>query len=191
MFDNIIMDASATNPDDLSLVTAATNALRLLSRTDKPFSYCTRLHKNFAWCTEIATLIHNLRKPVISDATKSGGNFFEQNTFDTSSFTQKEAPEHLPVIAPKPTHGYGSDLPMDTDLHQAKSGPSSDSWNSIASDLNLNDLSFFQSTDILNNNEPALRTDNLTDVFTQPGEMTPVDALKWMFDKGNGLESSF
>ena len=85
---------------------------------------------------------------------------------------------------------------MDEGSQPAKSGPSSDPWNSICSDLNPNDLSFFQNSDIFNDNDLALKADNLTDIFTQPVETTPgssaqfQDALKWMFDKGNGLESS-
>ncbi len=196
VFDNMLIDPSATKSNDLSLLTAATNALRLLAHRDKPFSYCTRLHKNFTWCTEIATLIHNLRKSVFPDTTKSDGGFFEQSMFDSSGFTRKDAPEQFPVLAPKPTHGFEGDVPMDDGSQHAKSGPSSDSWNSMSSDLNPNDLRFFQNSDIFNNDEFALRADNWTDMFTQPVEVTPgssaqfQDALKWMFDKGNGLESS-
>ena len=197
VFDNMVINPSTANSDDLSLLTAAANALRPLAHPDKPFSYCTRLHKNFTWCTEIATLIHNLRASVSSDPTKSGGGLFEQSTFGTSNFAQKDAPEQLPVIAPKPTHGFEGDLPIDDGPQHVTSGSSSDSWNAISSDLSPNDLSLFQNSDIFNSNEFAPQTDNLTDIFTQSMEMTPgssaqfQDALKWMFDKGNGLESSF
>ena len=193
----MLIDPSATKSEDLALLTAATNALRLLSHPDKPFSYCTRLHKNFKWCTETATLIHKLRKPVFPDTTKSGRGFFEQSTFDSSIFTRKDAPEHFPINAPNPTHAPAGDVPMDVSSQHDKSVPSSDPWNTIPSDLNLNDLSFFQNSDMFNNDEPAPKLDDLTDTFTQPGEMTAgssaqfQDALKWMFDKGNGLESSF
>lgn len=192
----MLVDPSATKSNDLSLLTAATNALRLLSHPDKPFSYCTRLHKNFTWCTEIATLIHNREKSALPDTTKSGRGLFEQSAFDSCDLTQKDAPGQFPAIAPKPTHGFEGDLPMDEGSQPAKSGPSSDPWNSICSDLNPNDLSFFQNSDIFNDNDLALKADNLTDIFTQPVETTPgssaqfQDALKWMFDKGNGLESS-
>ena len=192
----MLIDPSANKSNDLSLLTAATNALRLLSHPDKPFSYCTRLHKNFTWCTEIATLIHNRGKSVFPDTTKSGGGLFEQSAFDSSDLTQNDAPGQFPAIAPKPTHGFEAGLSLDERSQPAKSASSSDPWNSMSSDLNPNDLNFFQNSDIFNNNELALKADNLTDVFTQPMEMTPgssaqfQDALKWMFDKGNGLESS-
>ena len=189
------MIVDPTKSNDLSLLTSTTNALRLLSHPDKPFSYCTRLHKNFTWCTEIATLIHNLRE---SDTTKSGGGYFEQSTFDSSNFSRKDAPEQFQVLAPKPTHGFEGDLPMDDSSQHAKTGPSSDLWNSLSSDLNPNDFSFFlQNSDMFSNNELAPKADNMTDMFTQPVDMTPgssaqfQDALKWIFDKGNGLESSF
>ena len=86
---------------------------------------------------------------------------------------------------------------MDDSSQHAKIGPSSDLWNSVSSDFNPNDFGFFQNTDIFSNNEFAPKADNMTDMFTQPVDMTPgssaqfQDALRWMFEKGNGLESSF
>ena len=193
----MLIDPSATKSDDLSLLTSATNALRLLSPPDKPFSYCTRLHKNFTWCTEIATLIYDLRESVFPDNTKSGGGSFDQSTFDSSNFTRKDATEQFQVIAPKPNHGFEGDLSMDDNSQHAKTGSSSDMWTSISSDLNPDDFSFFQNADMFNSNELAPKTDHMTDMFTRPVDMTPgssaqfQDALKWIFDKGNGLESSF
>ena len=168
----MLIDPRATKSNDFSLLTAATNALRLLSHPDKPFSYCTRLHKNFTWCTEIATLIHNRGKSVFPDTTKSAGGLFEQSAFDSCDLTQKDVPGQFPAIAPKPTHGFEGDLPMNEGSQPAKSGPSSDPWNSLSSDLNPNDLSFFQNSDLFNNNELALKEDNFGDVFAQPVEMT-------------------
>lgn len=199
----MLMDPGAAESSDLSLLKATTNALRLLAHPDKPFSYCTRLHKNFTWCMEIATLTHKLRRSVPPGTTKSGGGFFEQSTLEPCGFTRKDAPDPspivvtrpTPVIAPKPTHG----LPMNDGPQYAKSGPSTESWSSIPSDFNPNDWNFLQSPDIFSNNNDdfGLKADNLTEMYTQPLEMTPgsstqfQDALKWMFDKGNGLETGF
>ena len=202
IFDNMLIDPSAAKSDDLSLLTAATNALRLLSHPDKPFSYCTRLHKNFTWCTEIATLIHKSRKSAFPNTTKPSSSFFEPSTFDSSKFTQKDVPEQFPAIAPKPTHGIvEGDMPIDDGSQFAKSNPSSDLWNTTSmelssNDLNSNDLSFIQNSDFFNN-ELAPKADSLADMFTQPVEMTPgstahfQDTLKWMFDKGDGLQFNF
>ena len=193
----MLTDRSTTKSNDLSLLTSATNALRLLSHPDKPFSYCTRLHKNFTWCTEIATLICNLRESVFPDTTNAGGGFFERSPFDPSNLTRKDIREQFQPIAPKTTHRFEGDLPMDECSQHAKTGSGSDLWSSISSDLNADDFSFFQNPDMFNNNDLAPKSDNLTDGLTQPVEMTPgssaqfQDALKWMFDKGNGLESSF
>ena len=192
----MLIDPSATKSNDLSLLTSATNALRLLSHPDKPFSYCTRLHKNFTWCTEIATLICNLRESVFPVTTNPSSGF-ERNVFDSSNLTRKDVSEQFQPIAPKTIHGFEGDLPMDDGSQHAKSGSGSDLWNSISSDLNADDFSFFHNSEMFNNNDFAPKADNLTDSFTQPVEMTPgssaqfQDALKWMFDKGNGLESSF
>ena len=133
---------------------------------------------------------------MIPDTTKSGSGLFDQTTFDSSGFTRRDAPEQFPVIVPRSSHGLEGDLPMDDASQHAKGGPSSDSWNSVSSDLNPKDLRPFQSSDMFNNDEFALKADDWTDMFTQPVEMTPgssaqfQDALMWMFDKGNGLESS-
>ena len=88
-------------------------------------------------------------------------------------------------------------MPTDEGSQHAKNGPNSDLWNPIPSDLNTSGFNFFENSDMINSNEFATKADNLTDMFTQPMEMTPgssaqfQDALKWMFDKGTGLESSF
>ena len=195
VFDNMLIDPSAANSDDLTLLVATTNALRLLSHPDKPFSYCTRLHKNFTWCTEIATLIHKCQKSGFPN-TKSTSDFFEPSTFNSSKFPQKDAPEQFPAIAPKPTRGFEGDLPIDDGSQFAKSNPSSDLWNTASLDLNMNDLSFFQNSDLFSN-ELAPKADSLADMFTQPVEPTPgstahfQDTLKWMFDKGDGLQFNF
>ena len=192
----MLLDPSAAGSDDLALLTAATNALRLLSNPDKPCSYCSRLHKNFTWCTEIATLIHNCRKSVLPITTKSGSGLFDQSTFDSSKFTQDDASEQFPIPARKSTHGFEGDLQADDGSQHAKSSYSSDSWNATPLELNANDFSFFQSSDLFHNNEIALKADSLTDMFAQSADMTPVtsaqfqDTLKWMYDKGTGLQSS-
>ena len=199
----MLTEPTAAGANDLFLLTAATKALRLLSHPDKPYSYCTRLHKNFTWCTEIATLIYNSRKSALPDPIRTGSGIFENNAsgaFDPFNFTQNDTSAQIPAIKPSTTHDFEGDFRMDAGSHVAKSGPNSHPMNAVSSSANPSDFGCFQdslNTDMFNINGLASKADDFTDLLTQPVEMPPEssaqfqDALRWVFDKGSGLDSSF
>ena len=208
----MLADTGVARLNDLSLLTATAKALHLLVHSEKPFSYCTRLYKNFTWCTEIATLIHGSRNPASLDPTRapfttSGGCGFENNTFtalEALNYSPKDAP--APASAPAPnmrlqtTHPFEGDLRIDNSSRLARNISSSDSMDSMASNTNPVYLSSFPNSfdsDFFNNIEFFHKPDDMTNILQQSVEMAPEssaqfqDALKWVFDKGDGLGSSF
>ncbi|KAL9614502.1 MAG: hypothetical protein Q9167_001030 [Letrouitia subvulpina] len=197
---------SITNPvgkDDLSLLANATNALRLLSCPNKPYSYCTRLYKNFSWCTEIAILVHRSQKLALTDTTQANSISFNDNTpsaFETFDFSQKDASAQLPPTRQRLTQDFEGDFRMNEGSQVSSAVPNSSIVDSMPANLNPSDLNTFQNAlnnDIFNSNIFDPTADNLANLFTPSVEM-PIeyssqfqDALQWAFEKGNGFDSSF
>ena len=205
VFDNMLTGTHTTEPSDLSLLTAASDALRLLSHPDKPCSYCTRLHKNFKWCTEIATLIHASRKrPYPNPNESSGSNLFDINAagvFDTFEFSHKDTSAHFPTARARRARDLEGDFRMDDGFQAARVDPSSTTLTATSSSFNPNDMNSFQSTfntDLFGNNSLDPKAIDMPDpLLAQPTDIPFEssdqfqDALQWVFDKGNDLDSSF
>ena len=199
IFDNMLKDTEAAGPNDMSLLAAVTNALRLLFHPDKPYSYCTRLYKNFEWCTEIATLLHNHHKSSNATSSISSSNKFEQaapNTYESPIFSQKAA--SAPFSS---TRDFEGDLRMDDRMKPAKPTPSSlEPSNAVHANLNASDSGPLQdpfSMDMFTANDSLSRGDSSRGLLAQPLEMPSEssaefqDALKWVYDEGYGLDASF
>lgn len=188
--------------DDLSLLVNATNALRLLSCPNRPFSYCTRLYKNFSWCTEIAILVHKSQKLALTDTGRANAVGFDNSMpsmSETFDFLQKDASAQIPPTRPRLSQDFDGDFRMNEGSQVLSAIPNPSTVDSMPANLIPNDSNAFQNApnnDIFNFNfDPT--ADNLANLFTTSADM-PIeyssqfqDALQWAFDKGNGLDSSF
>ena len=195
----------AAGPSDLSLLTAVTNALRLLFHPDKPYSYCTRLYRNFEWCTEIATLLYNHHKSSCSPSIISGSNALEDNvsyTHNPFNFTQKAASAPFPASRPTTSiHDFEGDLRMDDGFKPAKTALSSSApSNAVSAGLNTGDSSALQdpfSMSMFTADDSLPKGNDSHGLLAQPLEIPSEssaefqDALKWVYDEGNGLDASF
>lgn len=204
VFDNMLTDTSVTWSSDLSLLTATTNALRAVCDPERTYSYCTRLHKNFRWCTEIATLIHHSSKSAFANSFGPDSAMFANNapsSLNSLSFAQGDTTASVPIAEPRPIQDSEGDLNMVNDFRVVESGPSSEALKPVTPNPKLGEMASFQDSlddDTLYTNDLAPRVDDLTDpLLTQPPQMPPEssvqfqDALKWVFDEGSDLGSSF
>ncbi|KAI4159534.1 MAG: hypothetical protein LQ342_006535 [Letrouitia transgressa] len=203
VFDNMLSMTNTVGTDDLSLLVNATNALRLLSCPNRPYSYCTRLYKNFSWCTEIAMLVQKSQKLASTDTGRANVIGFDNSTpsvFETFDFLQKDPSAQLPPTRQRLTQDFEGDFRMKEGSQVSGAIPNSSTVDSLPANLNPSDSSSFQNAlnnDIFNFNNFDPTADNLANLFTTSAEM-PIeyssqfqDALQWAFEKGNGLDSSF
>ena len=203
VFNNMLIDIDGVESNDLHLLTSTTNAVRLLSRPDKPYSYCTRLHRNLVWCLEIAKIVWRSRKLAHPDSAKSGGRGFgdgTQGTFDAFDSAQKDVTGSYPTIRPKLRHDFDGDLRMDEGPQITKSGLDTNPSDPMFSSLNQSDLSAIQtslSDDIFSNNDLGPTAQGSMELLPRPMDGSSdssnrfQDALRWMLETGNDLDSTF